>query len=100
MVRAESSPWGFPRRLFPFVFTLFRFSFFFSVFLVFIFYSFFSVILGLGIGLRIPNGHGVELPHWSHDQPDFAHLADFGQVAVQCHAAAGTVVSLYDNTIE
>ena len=50
------------------------------------------------VHLRIPNGHGVELPHWSHDQPDFARLADFGQVAVQVHETTRRVVSLYDNT--
>ena len=55
---------------------------------------------GLGIQLRIPNGHGVELTYWSHDQPDFAHLADFGKVAVQVHEATGRVVSLYDITFQ
>ena len=53
---------------------------------------------GLGIHLRIPMWHGVELTHWSHDQPDFAHLADFGQVAVQVHETTGRVVSVYDIT--
>ena len=56
--------------------------------------------LGLGIHLRTPHGHGVELPHWSHDQPDFARLADSGQVAVQVHEITERVVSLYDNTSE
>ena len=58
----------------------------------------FGLGLGLGIHLCIPDGHGVELPHWSHDQPDFARLADFGQDAVQVHEATGRVDSLYDNT--